>query len=91
MPYPVQERMLAYCDDVSVTDEHGAPSNSLPAHCELQLPPDEVAAAATAIFEPELKRDLVRRIADLDTKRINNKRLIDRAQALDSVLAEAKI
>lgn len=91
MPYPVQEAMLAYCDDISVTDERGAPSNTLPEHCDLNLTPDDAAKAASALLDPELKLDLVRRIADLDTKRINNKRLSDRAQALDRVLAEAEI
>jgi hypothetical protein len=91
MPYPVQEAMLAYCDDISVTDERGAPSNKLPEHCDLKLPPEEAAKAASALLDPELKLDLVRRIADLDTKRINNQRLSDRAQALDKVLAETKL
>jgi hypothetical protein len=91
MPYPVQEAMLAYCDDISVTDERGAPSNTLPEHCDLKLPPEEAAKAASALLDPELKLDLVRRIADLDTKRINNQRLSDRAQALDKVLAETKL
>jgi hypothetical protein len=91
MPYPVQEAMLAYCDDISVTDERGAPSNSLPEECDLNLAPAAIAEAVAELLDPELRRDLVRRIADLDTKRINNRRLIDRAQALDKILAEAKI
>ncbi len=91
MPYPVQEAMLARCDDVSVIDERGAPSNRLPEQCELDLPPGDVAIAVAAIFDAELQRDLVRRIADLDTKRINNQRLSDRAGALDKYLAETEL
>jgi len=91
MPYPVQEAMLEHCGDISVIDERSAPANRLPEQCALDLAPEDVASAVAAILDPELKRDLVRRIGDLDTKRINSQRLIDRAAALDEFLAEAKI
>ena len=91
MPYPAQEAMLAHCGDISIIDERGAPTNRLPEQCALGLPPEDVASAVAAILDPELKRDLVRRIGDLDTKRVNSQRLIDRAEALDAFLAEAEL
>ncbi len=91
MPYPVQAAMFAHCDDIAVVDTSGAASASLPQRCDLDLPPETVAAAVAAILNPELKLDLARRLADLDTKLTNYQRLIDRGRALDTFLAESTI
>ena len=61
------------------------------ANCELGLPSETVAAGITAIRIPEIRLDLVLRLADLDLKFMLYQRLIDRGQELDQFLAEAEI
>lgn len=90
MPYPVQAAILGNCDDVTAVDGRGAVLSTLPGHCELGLPPEAVAAAIAAIQAPELRQDLVRRLADLDTKLKNYQRLVDRGASLDRFLAESR-
>ncbi len=79
------------CDDVIVFDQGGAPMASLPERCELGLSDDEMAEGAAAILDPELERDLVRRLSDVDTKLTNYEHIIDRGRTLNAFLAEAKL
>lgn len=91
MPYPVQAAMFKRCDDIASVDARGAAMASMPEHCDLGLPPETVAAAVAALQQPELRLDLVRRLSDLDTKLANYRRLLDRGNALDAFLAEARL
>ena len=90
MPYPVIAAMFEHCDDTPAVDARGTATAALPDRCDPGLQPATVAAAVAAIHTPDLKLDLGRRLADLDTKLSNYQRLIDRGKALDDFLAEAK-
>lgn len=89
MPYPVQAAMFERCDDFVAVDGRGTVTATLPERCDLGLQPATIDMAVAAIHTPELKLDLNRRLADLDTKLTNYQRLIDRGEALDRFLAEA--
>ncbi len=90
LPYPVQAAILAECDDITGIDARGVPKSELPQHCAPKLAPDMIKAAVAATLTADMKRDLVRRIVDIDTRIKNYQRLIDRGHALDQFLAENK-
>ena len=87
MPYPVQEAMNAHCDDL-VTQEGGLPRPVLPEECSLDLPPALVGAAVAELLTPELKLDLQRRLADIDTKITNFRRLLKMSSELERSLGK---
>ena len=91
MPYPVQAAAFERCRSVTTIDTRGFATLTMRANCDLGLTSETVAAGVAEIQIPELKRDLVRRLADLDLKFLLYQRLIDRGQALDQFLAEAEI
>ena len=90
LPYSAQAAITAACDDITAIDAQGVATPALPERCEPKLAPDAVKASVAAIFNPDIKRDLVRRIVDLDTKMKNDQRLIDRGRELGQFLAGAK-
>jgi hypothetical protein len=89
MPYPVLAAMFEHCDDTASMDAHGTVTSTLPERCDPGLQPATVATAVAALHTPELRLDLGRRLADLDTKLTNYQRLIDRGEVLDEFLASA--
>lgn len=91
MPYPVQAAILEHCDDVATVDARGTVAAILPERCELSLRPETIAAAIAAVQTPGVRQDLVRRLADLDTKLKNYQRLVDRGETLDRFLAESQL
>ena len=88
MPYPVQEAMNAHCDDLMTLDGGGLPRPVLPEECRLDLPPALVSAAVAELLTPELKLDLQRRLADIDTKITNFRRLLKLSSALEQSLGK---
>ena len=91
MPYPVRAAMFANCDDVVTVDAGGSVTATLPERCEISSPPEAVSEAVAAILQPDVKLDLVRRLADLDTKLTNYQRLIKRGEGLDEFLSKAEL
>lgn len=91
MPYSVQAAAFERCRSHTSNDARGLATVTLRANCALGLPSETVGAGITAIRIPELKLDLVRRLADLDTKFMLYQRLIDRGQGLEQFLAEAEM
>ena len=91
LPYTVQSAIFERCDDVASVDSRGYASATLPERCDLGLPAQVIAAGIAAIRTPDLRLDLARRLADLDTKLKNYQRLVDRGAVLDQFLAEAEI
>lgn len=91
MPYNVQAVALERCRSDTAVDARGFASVTLGANCELGLPSEMVAAGIAAIRIPELKLDLVRRLADLESKLLLYQRLIERGQSLDQFLAETEM
>ena len=87
MPYPVQEAMNAHCDDL-VTQKDGLPRPVLPEECHLDLAPALVSAAVAELLTPELKLDLQRRLADIDTKITNFRRLLKMSSELERSLGK---
>ena len=88
MPYPVQEAMNAHCDDIMTFDAGGEPTPALPEECRLDLAPAVVSAAVIELLTPELKLDLQRRLADIDTKITNFRRLLRLSGVLEQSLAK---
>jgi hypothetical protein len=91
MPYAVQAAIFERCAEDMPVDARGSATFVVRDTCDMALPSGTVNAAIAAIRTPELKLDLVRRLADLDVKLTAGQRLIDRGQALDQFLAEAEI
>jgi hypothetical protein len=91
LPYAVQSAIFERCDDVASVNARGFVSSTLPERCDLGLPAEAIASGIAAIRTAELKLDLARRLADLDTKLKNYQRLVDRGASLDRFLAEAEI
>lgn len=91
MPYAVQAAIFEHCNDVASVDARGFVSSTLPERCDLGLPVETIGPGISAIRTPELKLDLARRLADLDTKLKNYQRLVERGASLDRFLAEAEI
>jgi hypothetical protein len=91
MPYAVQAAANERCRTDSVVDTRGFATLKLRRNCDLELPSETVVAGIAEIRILELKRDLVRRLADLDMKLALYQRVIDRGQTLDEFLAEAEM
>ena len=90
MPWRAQRAMLNRCAPNFSVDSHGRALVSLPERCELGLPREVTASAVAEIQNLELKRDLVRRLADLENRLKVYQRLIDQGKSLDELLAELK-
>ena len=91
MPYAVQATAFERCRPATVVDARGFATVTMRENCDLGLPSETIAAGITAIRIPELKLDLVRRLAELDLNFMLYQRLIERGQALDQFLAEAEM
>jgi hypothetical protein len=89
MPYPVQTAIRAACNDIADTGPAGEPIVALPASCDPDLNPEEVAEAVAAILELDIRSDLTRRVTDLDLKLSALQQMIDRAGMLDAYLEQA--
>jgi len=91
MPYTVQAVAFERCLPDTSVDDRGFAVVTMREKCDLGLSPDAVAAGIAAIWIPEIKADLVRRLAELDQNFMLYQRLIDRGQALDQFLADAEM
>jgi hypothetical protein len=88
MPYAAQLAIRTACDDVTDTGPAGEPIISLPASCDPNLAPEEVASAVEAILKLDIRHDLTRRITDLDLKLAALQQMIERARLLDAYLEQ---
>lgn len=69
MKFAVQQRIRERCNDIIRTFPDGFQLFSLPRHCSLDLPSDQLAAAAARLEAiVELEPELTRHIGDLDQK-----------------------
>ena len=90
MPLPAQRAMFNRCALGFSVDSHGRALVSFPERCELELSQEVIASAVAEIQNPELKGDLLRRVAELDSRLKVYQRLIDQGKSLDAFLAETK-
>lgn len=91
MPYAVQAAIFERCSAPASVDARGSSWVVVQPSCELDLPSETVRAAIAAIRIPEIKLDLIRRIADLDYNLRLYQNMINRGQQLDKFLGEADI
>ena len=91
MPYPVQAVIFERCYGNTSLDARGGVWVTSQPSCELGLPSETIKAAVAAIRIPELKLDLIRRIAELDYNLRIYQNITNRGQVLDQFLAEAEI
>ena len=88
MPYSVQERIRARCNEKVVSTRTGASEIILPGHCALGLDPATVRQAVRQVHDwPGLALDLNRWLVDLDQKLLSVHALSSRATALKADLA----
>lgn len=83
MPYPVQERIRARCNEKVVSTQTGAGEIILPGQCKLGLDPATVRDAVQRIHDwPDLDLDINRWLVDLDQKLLSVDALHERAKAV---------
>ena len=88
MPYAVQRMVTTKCPERVNVGGNGPIVATLADRCTIDLSPASVAAAVAEIDIPEVKLDLNRSLADIDTKMVLFDRVITRAKALDAFLAQ---
>ena len=88
MPYAVQREITAKCPERVSLSVSGSSLATLADQCAIDLPAASIAAAVAEIDIPEVKLDLNRSLADLDSKMVLYDRVIARAKALDAFLAQ---
>jgi hypothetical protein len=90
MPYEVQERLRAVCNERVVADQDGTAHVEIPTNCTLHLDPATVAKAITQIHDwPGLELDLNRWLVDLDQKSLSVDALAKTADQLETELRRA--
>lgn len=87
MPYAVQQAIVTECKERRVRLAGGSTRARMAERCSLHLPPDKLAEAVAAVAVPEIKLDLTRNLSDIDTKLTLWQGAIERARALDTMLA----
>jgi hypothetical protein len=88
MPYVVQERIRARCNEKVVATKSGAAQVIIPGHCTLGLDPRTVSQAVRQVHDwPGLALDLNRWLVDLDQKLLSVRSLSNRAAAVKADLA----
>lgn len=87
-PYSVSREMRSACGDVVETGAAGEPIIELPASCEPELSAAEIAQTIDAIIAVDVRKDLVRRIINLDAKIWALKLMLDRTDLLDGHLEQ---
>jgi hypothetical protein len=88
MPYRAQQAIRAACGDIVTTGENGEPILALPADCDPEMSPSEVKIGVATILELNIRKDLVRRLSDLDAKLFAGPLVIDRSNLLDAYLMD---
>ena len=87
MPYRVQERIRARCNEKVVATQTGAARIVLPGRCTLDLDPATVREAVKQVHDwPGLALDINRWLVDLDQKLLSVESLSKRAAALKADL-----
>ena len=87
MPYRIQQRIRARCDEILTNDGRGLVTSRLPRTCAIDLDPAVTAAAVREIWSaPALDRDLTRVVIDLDTKILNFGKLEKNAREVRAAL-----
>ena len=90
VPLPAQRAMFNRCPLAFSVDSHGRALASFPESCELKLSQEVIAETVAGIHNPDLKGDLLRRVADLDSGLKVYQRLIHQGKSLDKFLAESE-
>jgi hypothetical protein len=87
MPYAVQERIRARCNERIVEDNHGVVHIVLPGPCKLDLDAATVRGAVRQVHDwPQLALDINRWLVDLDQKVLSVDGISRRAVALKAAL-----
>lgn len=89
MPYAVQQRIRATCNETITEDERGAVALILPGACPLHLDAAVVRRAVAQVHDrPELALELNRQLVDLDQKLLSVDTISERAAKLKSELEQ---
>lgn len=76
LPYAVQARIRARCDELLTDSGKGMIVGRLPRDCSIDLPPADVRAGVAALHvAPGLKQDATGALIDLDVKILNLRKL----------------
>ena len=87
LPYRIQQRIRARCDEILTSDDRGRVTPRLPRTCTINLDPAVTAAAVKEIWSaPALDRDLTRAVIDLDTRILNFAKLEKNAREVRTAL-----
>ena len=89
-PYPVTCAIRDACDDVVRTGDAGEPIISLPATCDPELSEEQVSETVQVLVELDIRKDLVRRLTDLDSKLWAIDLVLDRVALLDVYLESVR-
>ena len=87
-PYSVSSRLRAACGDVVETGEAGEPKIRLPEQCHPELSAEQIAETIGTINSINIRKDLVRRLNNLDAKVWALGLMLDRTELLDDHLAD---
>ncbi len=90
LAYTAHVAIGAACGDKVATGATGEPIIILPTECEPGLTPDEISQAISEILMLNIRKDLVRRITDLDAKLVSIQLILDRASLLDEYLEDVQ-
>lgn len=91
MPYAVQQKIRAQCNERIVEDDRGAVHIVVPGNCNLGLDPATVRQAITQVHDwPGLALDLNRWIVDVDQKLLSVESISSRALKLKAELSRAR-
>ncbi len=86
MPYAVQHAIVTQCPEQVELGASGGRVAALRGDCALDLTPEQIAAAVTAIHRTEMMQDLTRTLSDIDIKLAVFGRVMQHAKALDGEL-----
>jgi hypothetical protein len=90
MPYAVQARLRAQCDETVSDGGEGLMMSQLATTCNVAIPRAQVAQAITAIRSaPGLEQDLTGALTDLDSKLLNFAKIDSAAHEMRVMLEKA--
>ncbi|GJL95755.1 MAG: hypothetical protein DHS20C05_21600 [Hyphococcus sp.] len=88
LPYDVHKIISSACGDNISTGPMGEPIIELKIDCEPDLAQEQISAAVSEILSMNIRKDLVRRVVDLDSKLASIQLVIDRTVLLDEYLQD---
>ena len=85
-PYSVSREIRSSCGDIVETGEAGEPIIALPKQCAPDLSAEQIAQTIKAVVAIDVRKNLVRRLTNLDAKLWAIQLMLDRIKLLDEHL-----